>query len=186
MRPTVFGKGWLHDGEIFYGIELGYDMQVEHQGGIGEMRREFGIAPGEVGLESRAVRRIPRVEEFERDGAYGFGYSSTMPDGWLEVVFDDGVGKLGWGGRSPDDDFVAYWGPDGLFVISANPRLRLLHDALVGLDLAVLAKHGTSGQMSVWCTPVLLVKSAVPAGLRDDLLRSDVLAMENFSTDGKS
>jgi hypothetical protein len=57
MRRAFDKVKLLGDGDVFYGISLGYDFCAEHEWGIEKMRRKFGIDNSNVGVDGRTITK---------------------------------------------------------------------------------------------------------------------------------
>jgi len=64
MRRTDYSE-FIADGEGIYGIGLGSSFSVEHETGIGGLRRKFGVDRNRLGIKGRMITRIPRGLLFE-------------------------------------------------------------------------------------------------------------------------
>lgn len=57
MRSGNNNVGMLGEGDIFYGISLGYDYCAEHEWGIERMRNKFGIDTHKMGVDGRTITK---------------------------------------------------------------------------------------------------------------------------------
>lgn len=57
MRKAFNNVQVIGEGDIFYGISLGYDFTAEHEWGIEKMRSKFGIDNKKMGTEGRKITK---------------------------------------------------------------------------------------------------------------------------------
>ncbi len=57
MRRAFKNKEFIVDGDVFYGISLGWDFVSEHEWGIKNMSRKFGIDTKKLGVEGRKITK---------------------------------------------------------------------------------------------------------------------------------
>jgi hypothetical protein len=94
MRKAFSSYGILMDEDKFIGISLGYDFCAEHEWGIDDLKRKFGIpepSKKNMGIASRTITKCPKSlvfrEESDKNGKYAV--LLTAYEDWNGVIREE-------------------------------------------------------------------------------------------------
>lgn len=194
MRRGSHGKGIvrLEDGTLL-GVNLGADFTAEHEWGIKDIRRTYGIDDADEGVGRRQIRTFPegnlmrgsvslKVTDYSErkrkastdtwHGLVSFRYYDSERKHWPELsetmVRQFELAPYG------SDDFCGAW-DGGSFGLLAKDEavVTQLYDAIVQLDLCIGLFNGESWNPFSRSGLGLLIASRVPQSVRDQWLESD-------------
>ena len=135
-------EGSKHSGRP-WGVAFGYDFCAEHECGIAEIKRSFGV-PSDIsvyGVKRRKITQVPKdgLLWVERGGRSGF----IFKDFWYEREKDRAVDNI-WSLLSLDTakpGLATAWNEGSFLVTSDDPGqvkfLRELYDSFEGKDVAI-------------------------------------------------
>jgi hypothetical protein len=94
MRKAIQDYGFLNYNDKFIGVSLGYDFCAEHEWGIKELKKIFGIpnklTKKNLGIKSRMITKIPESLKFKKDGYDGavlwIAYHSLIDNGYQDEL----------------------------------------------------------------------------------------------------
>lgn len=156
MRRSGETQFIVDDNNVFYGIFMAADFCAEHEWGIENLTKLFGIQHENlVGIEARTATNVPislRYEQKDDMAILTVGYRIYASDTGL---FDSIPSELEYySKKNKDNDFIvsAWSGKDfGIFVKGQENinKLSMIHEAIKSKDVAVfLGNCSTEGKKS--------------------------------------
>lgn len=188
MRRAYKGACLLMNGEVFYGVSLGWDFCAEHEWGVRKIYEAFGIpnvSKDAVGADARTITEVPeKVLRFFKDidGVDYLIFSQMFL--WMKEVelvkerLDGAIDSR----RTIDGELATAW-DEGEFGVRTptGGGLEELYEAFLKKDLMIyLAPRGNPfANRSL----VVAIRSRVPKEILDAIRMADEarLAREQIS-----
>ena len=198
---------WIAD-DKFVGISLGYDYCSEHEWGIEEMRRRFGMQEGSIecmGVETRKItKNIENMifkEETYKKAKYAIlytGYSYRTPEEAenfiphdLKDYKEDIHWRSEWNEKNPDsnrepkDNLITAWNGSGFGVGVKGEKeicyLKELFEAFMNLNVVIASVNLAKNNPFSRGSLSLLIADRLPKESLDQMYVAD---LEHFSLVG--
>lgn len=129
--------------KVFHGISLGYDYASEHERGIQDINKYFGmktLEDGFLGIENRLIRQIPKGLRYIENKYKNSSYAHLIFDRYFYKNAED---TLPVSDLHSGEDFVTAWDDDSFGISvkgSNNPKRKLLkelYEAFLRLDVGI-------------------------------------------------
>ena len=182
MRSTYRNAVWVDNDGEFLGINLGADFCAEHEWGIKELKRQFGIDSDKMGIEKRAITKL--VEDnflLDTKGKYGtlifarsINYYVDKEDQRKDLFkrwLPSHLLKQG------ETEITGAWdeGSFGIRVIGKENKAKLmeLHKAIYNKDaIIMLGKFSDNPFENAGL--MILIKSKLPKSFTDAAMEADL------------